>query len=265
MNLPRLSDKKAIVTGGGQGMGQAIAHRFAAEGADVMLVGRRKAPLLDTATAIRQEGGSAWAHPADISDLAEVRGIVGAAMERWGCIDILVNNAGVSGEESPFLETTEGHWDTVLGINLKGVFLLSQCVAREMIKAGGGVILHNASIAASAVDGFYSSYSVSKSGLLALNRSMAVELAPYNIRVNAVSPGYTHTAMTEESVAAEIMEYMLHSFERVPMRRLVRPEEVAAAFAFLASDEASAITGTNLVVDCGLTANLFILETLPQA
>jgi NAD(P)-dependent dehydrogenase (short-subunit alcohol dehydrogenase family) len=263
MNPLRLANKNAIVTGGGQGMGRAIAHRFAAEGAEIMLIGRRGTPLDETAAAIQQEGGCAWAHPADVSEIDQVRGIVDAALARWGHIDILVNNAGVAGEESPFLDTTEALWDGVLGTNLRGVFLLSQRVAQEMVKTDGGVILHNASIAASAVDGFYSSYSVSKSGLLALNRSMAVELAPYNVRVNAVSPGYTHTVMTEESVAPEVMDYMLHSFERVPMRRLVKPEEVAAAFAFLASNDASAITGTNLVVDCGLTADLYILDTLP--
>jgi NAD(P)-dependent dehydrogenase (short-subunit alcohol dehydrogenase family) len=265
MNALRLANKKAIVTGASQGMGQAIAHRFAAEGAEVMLIARRRGPLEETAAAIQQEGGRAWVHPADVSEPTQVQGIVEAAIAQWGRIDILVNNAGIAGEECSFLDTTEEHWDLVLGTNLRGIFLLSQRVAKEMVQAGGGVILHNASIAASAVDGCYSSYSASKSGLLALNRSMAVELAIHNVRVNAVSPGWTHTEMTEESVAPEMMEYMLHSFERVPMRRLVKPEEVAAAFAFLASDDASAITGTNLVVDCGLTANLFVLETLPGA
>jgi NAD(P)-dependent dehydrogenase (short-subunit alcohol dehydrogenase family) len=177
----------------------------------------------------------------------------------------LINNAGIVDEETPLLDMAEESWDRVLDINLKGAFLMSQRVAREMVKTGGGVILHNASIAASGADGPYANYSASKAGLLALNRSLAMELGPYNIRVNAVSPGYTHTVMVEASVEPAAMDYLLHSFERVPMRRLVQPDEVAAAFAYLASDDASAITGINLTVDCGLTANWYILETLPTA
>lgn len=116
----------------------------------------------------------------------------------------------------------------------------------------------------SGADGTCASYNASKAGLLGLNRTMAVELAPHRIRVNCVSPGFTHTDMTEKAVGTETLDYLLHSFERVPMRRLVEPEEVAAAFAFLASDDAAAITGINLIVDCGVTANLYILETLPR-
>ena len=134
-----------------------------------------------------------------------------------------------------------------------------------MVKAGGGVILNNASIAGLNTDGLYAHYAASKAGLLSLNRSMAVELAPYNIRVNAISPGYTDTPMTEESVTPEMLTRLRTSFNRVPIRRMVTTEEVAAAFAFLASDEASGITGVNLVVDGGLTANWYILETLSDS
>jgi NAD(P)-dependent dehydrogenase (short-subunit alcohol dehydrogenase family) len=141
---------------------------------------------------------------------------------------------------------------------------MSQHAAREMAKTGGGVILHNASIDASGADGAFASYNASKAALLGLNRTMAVELAPHGIRVNCVSPGFTHTDMTERAVGPKLMEYLTTSFERVPMRRLVLPGEIAAAFAFLASDDATAITGQNIVVDCGLSANLFILETLPE-
>ncbi len=129
-------------------------------------------------------------------------------------------------------------------------------------RGGGGVILQNASIAAGGVDGPYTHYSASKAGLLAVMRSMAVELAPFGIRVNAVSPGYTRTQMTTQNVTTEQAVSMSTSFARVPLRRLVEPSEVADAFVFLASDAASAITGTNLVVDGGLTANLYIMETL---
>jgi NAD(P)-dependent dehydrogenase (short-subunit alcohol dehydrogenase family) len=185
-------------------------------------------------------------------------------MERWGRIDVLVNNAGID-DETPFLEIAEASWDAVITTNLKGPLLMSQRVARELAKAGGGVILHTASIDALGGDGSFASYNASKAALLGLNRTMALELASEGIRVNCVSPGFTHTDMTERAVGPKMMEYLTTSFERVPMRRLVRPDEIAAAFAFLASDDASAITGQNLVVDCGLTANWFILETLPEA
>ncbi len=177
---------------------------------------------------------------------------------------MLVNNAGI-GYETPFLELPPEQWDEVLGTNLRAPFVLSQLVAREMAKTGGGAIVHIASIDASGGDGPYASYNASKAGLLGLNRTMALELGPLGIRVNCVSPGFTHTDMTEEAVPAELMEYLLNRFDRVPMRRLVKPEEIAAACAYLASDDASAITGVDLTVDCGLTANWYILETLEKA
>ena len=137
-------------------------------------------------------------------------------------------------------------------------------VARAMAAGAGGSIVHIASIDGSGGDGPFASYNASKAGLLGLSRTMALELAQHGIRVNCVSPGFTHTEMTEAAVAPELIEYLVGRFERVPMRRLVRPEEIAAACAFLASDDASAITGIDLTVDCGLTANWYILETLPE-
>jgi NAD(P)-dependent dehydrogenase (short-subunit alcohol dehydrogenase family) len=186
-----------------------------------------------------------------------------AATDRWGHIDVLVNNAGID-DETPFLEIDHERWHAVIRTNLTGPFLMSQAVAREMAAAGGGVILHNASIDGSGGDGPFASYNASKAGLLGLNRTMALELAAHGIRVNAVSPGFTHTDMTERAVGPAMMAYLNGSFDRVPMKRLVRPEEVANAFVFLASDEASGITGIDLRVDCGLTANWYILETLPE-
>jgi len=256
--MSRFGGRTVVVTGAGRGIGRAIAQRFASEGADVMLIGRTLEPLEETASLCER----GWAHACDVSRAGEVDGAVAAALERWGRIDVLVNNAGID-DETPFVEMDEARWDEVIGVNLKGPFLMSQRVARAMIDAGGGVILHNASIDALGGDGPFASYNASKAGLLGLNRTMALELAEHGIRVNAVSPGFTHTDMTERAVGPALMDYLLHAFERVPMKRLVTTDEIAAAFAFLASDDASAITGQNLVVDCGLTANWFILETLP--
>ena len=254
--------RAVIVTGGGRGIGQATARAFAAEGAELLVLGRTVAALEETVAQITADGGHAWLLPCDVTDEAQVDEAVARAAARWGRIDVLVNNAGVD-DDTPFLEIDRGRWRDVIATNLTGVFLMSQAVAREMAKAGGGVILHTASIDASGGDGPYAAYNASKAGLLGLNRTLALELAAHGIRSNCVSPGFTHTVMTEKAVGPKLLEYLNGSFARVPIKRLIRPEEVAQAFLFLASDQASAITGIDLRVDGGLTANWYILETLP--
>jgi NAD(P)-dependent dehydrogenase (short-subunit alcohol dehydrogenase family) len=264
MNIERFVDRNVIVTGAGKDIGRAIARRFAAEGADVMLIGRTSRTLEETAAMIDSEGGRCWIHVADVARHEEVDAAVGAAMSRGGRIDVLINNAG-NRDETPFLEMTELLWDDVFATNVKAPFLFSQRAAREMVSSGtGGVILHTASIDSNGGDGTFASYNASKAALMGLNRTMAIELAPYGIRVNCVSPGYTESANLTRFVGADVAEYLKSSFDRVPMKRMVKTEEVAAAFAFLASDDASGITGTELRVDCGLTANLYVLETMPS-
>ena len=258
----RFAGRAVIVTGGGRGIGQATARAFAAEGAELLVLGRTVAALEETVAQITADGGHAWLLPCDVTDEAQVDEAVARAAARWGRIDVLVNNAGVD-DDTPFLEIDRGRWRDVIATNLTGVFLMSQAVAREMAKAGGGVILHTASIDASGGDGPYAAYNASKAGLLGLNRTLALELAAHGIRSNCVSPGFTHTVMTEKAVGPKLLEYLNGSFARVPIKRLIRPEEVAQAFLFLASDQASAITGIDLRVDGGLTANWYILETLP--
>jgi NAD(P)-dependent dehydrogenase (short-subunit alcohol dehydrogenase family) len=258
----RFTDWSVIVTGGGRGIGQATARAFAAEGADVLVLGRTVADLEDTVAQITADGGQAWLLPCDVTDEAQADDAAARAATRWGRIDVLVNNAGID-DDTPFLEIDRARWRAVIDTNLTGVFLMSQAVGREMAKAGRGVILHTASIDASGGDGPFAAYNASKAGLLGLNRTLAVELATHGIRSNCVSPGFTHTVMTEKAVGPELLSYLNGSFARVPMKRLVKPEEVAQAFLFLASDQASAITGIDLRVDGGLTANWYILETLP--
>jgi NAD(P)-dependent dehydrogenase (short-subunit alcohol dehydrogenase family) len=260
----RFAGRTVIVTGGGRGIGQATAQGFAAEGADVLVLGRTVADMEDTVAQITAGGGQAWLLRCDVTDEAQVDDAVARTAARWDRIDVLINNAGID-DDTPFLEIDRARWRAVIDTNLTGVFLLSQAVAREMAKAGRGVILHTASIDASGGDGPYAAYNASKAGLLGLNRTLALELAGHGIRSNCVSPGFTQTVMTEKSVGPELLSYLNGSFARVPMKRLVKPEEVAQAFLFLASDQASAITGIDLRVDGGLTANWYILETLPGA
>jgi NAD(P)-dependent dehydrogenase (short-subunit alcohol dehydrogenase family) len=259
----RFDGRHVIVTGGGRGIGQATALAFAAEGADVLVVGRQVADLAATVDQIGQAGGRAWLAECDVTDESALDAVVARAAERWDAIHVLINNAGID-DDTPFLDIDRARWRAVIDTNLTGAFLMAQAVARQMARGGGGVILHTASIDASGADGPYAAYNASKAGLLGLSRTMAVELAGYGIRSNCVSPGFTHTAMTENAVGPELMRYLNGSFARVPQRRLVRTDEVAQAFLYLASDQASAITGTELRVDCGLTANLYILETLPD-
>ena len=258
----RFAGRSVIITGGGRGIGQATARAFAAEGADVLVLGRTVADLEDTVAQITADGGQAWLLACDVTDEAQVDDVVARAAGRWDRIDVLVNNAGID-DDTPFLEIDRARWRAVIDTNLTGVFLLSQAVGRQMATTGGGVILHTASIDASGGDGPYAAYNASKAGLLGLSRTLALELAAHGIRSNCVSPGFTHTVMTEKAVGPELMEYLNGSFARVPMKRLVRTDEVAQAFLFLASDQASAITGIDLRVDGGLTANWYILETLP--
>lgn len=254
-----LAGQTAVVTGAARGMGQAIAEALAARGATVALWGRTQSTLEAAAVGI---GRGAFAVQGDMGRPEDIRSAFDATLARTGRIDVLVCNAGISGPPAPFLDLEEASWAEMLAVNLTGPMLASQLTARAMAAQGGGVILLNASIAASGVDGEYSHYSASKAGLLALMRSMAVELAPCRIRVNAVSPGYVETEMTTGAFEGEALARLRTDFSRVPLRRLVTAEEVAAAFAFLASPAASGITGTNIVVDGGLTANLYITETL---
>jgi NAD(P)-dependent dehydrogenase (short-subunit alcohol dehydrogenase family) len=260
----RFSGKTVILSGAGSGIGRATATRFAAEGADVMLVGRRAAPLDETHAGISAVDGTAWAHSADVTDPAQVDELVAAAINRWGRIDILVNNAGVA-EDYPFLDIPVASWDRVLSTNLKSVYLMSQRVAKEQVTAGsGGVHTHLASISAHLGEINFASYCAAKSGLLNLNRSIATELGRYGIRSNCVSPGFTETKMLVDNVPGPMMAYMRERFERVPIRKLQTVDEIAAAITFLSSDDASAISGTDLLVDGGVLANSYIVETFPS-
>jgi len=259
--MERFEGRTAVVTGGSKGLGRTIAGRLAAEGAEVLVTGRNEEDLARAVAELEAEGAVAWSFSGDVADPRVCASLIDAALERWGRVDVLVNNAGVF-DEAAFLEIEEEKWDFVLDVMLKAPFLLSQRVARSMVENGGGAIVSLSSIDGHDADGPFTSYSVAKAGLMQLTKNIAVELGARGVRANTVSPGWALTPMVEAATDAEELKTMKTDFRRVPMKRMVLPEEVAAAVCFLASEEASGITGTDLVVDCGTIADLYILPTL---
>jgi NAD(P)-dependent dehydrogenase (short-subunit alcohol dehydrogenase family) len=244
-----LKGKAVLVTGGASGIGQATAARFLEEGCAVSVVDRsaeareRVAAELPGLTAVID---------ADVAKREQVEAAVAEAIRGMGALDVLINNAGISIRHD-FLDITPEAWDEVLAVNLTGVFHVAQVAARHMVKQGSGVILNTTSTAATTGYPHYADYSASKGGVMALTRAMALELAP-TVRVNAVSPGYVLTPMQR----AEYSDAMLDAVNRkIPFGRHAKPEELAALFAFLASDDAAYATGHAYVMDGGETVGGF--------
>ncbi|MEM2122510.1 MAG: SDR family NAD(P)-dependent oxidoreductase [Candidatus Bathyarchaeia archaeon] len=247
MGILKLKGKKVIVTGGGSGIGEAIAVHFAKEGAKVMVVGRTLEKLRRTLEKIREEGGSAICMVCDVSRKKDVDTMVSGALQKLGQVDILVNNAGIA-PVTPFLSITEEEWDEVIDINLKGCFLCSQAVAKLMIERNkGGNIINISSISGFNPVSRTSVYSVSKAGVITLTRVMAMELAPYKIRVNAVAPGTIDTPIIKDIDDKKIVGL-------IPWGRLGLPSDIAKVALFLASDDSEFITGSTIIVDGGQIA-----------
>lgn len=239
-----LDKKRVIVTGGASGIGAATAARFLDEGAEVVILDRDQEAGENIATELP---GLAKVLLCDVSDLAQVQNAIGEAIEVMGGIDVLINNAGISIRHDDFLTITREEWEKVIGVNLNGVFFVAQTVARHMMENDGGVLLNTASTNGIMGYRYYSDYNASKAGVIELTKSMALEFAP-KIRVNAIAPGYILTPMQR----AEYTDEMLEEVNRkLPLKRHGTPEEVAALFAFLASEEAEYITGQVYVLDGG--------------
>ena len=242
----RLQDKVAVITGGSRGIGFATADAFLREGATVIIAASSKASADKAVAELKEKYPDrkvAGIAP-DLSNLEDVRSIFKTVAATYGCIDILVNNAGVS-ESTPFMNYTEETFDKVMDLNVKGVFNATRAAAECMVPRGKGVILSTSSMVSISGQPSGFAYPASKFAVNGLTVSLARELGPKGIRVNAVAPGITETDMMK-AVPKEVIEPMV---AQVPLRRLGQPEDIANAYVFLASDEASYITGVVLSVD----------------
>ena len=245
--MRRFENRVALVTGASRGIGAAIAKRLASEGAAVVAAARTAADLERVVAEIREAGGKATAAALDLSDPASIEAAAKEALGLHGEVHVLVNNAGVT-EDNLILRMSREAWDRVLSTNLTGVFLLTQAIVKSMIRKRYGRIVNVTSVVGLMGNAGQANYAASKAGLIGLTKTVARELASRNVTCNAVAPGFIATAMTEkmtEDARAKLTA-------GIPLERLGTPDDVAAAVAFLASEEASYVTGTVLNVSGGL-------------
>lgn len=244
-----LEGKVAIVTGGAQGIGKGIVERYVKENAKVAIFDIDKDMLEATEAEMKSLGGDVITFTVDVLSKEQIFSAVNAVADKWGHIDILVNDAGIC-PWADFLEIPEEDWDRVMGINLKGYFLMSQAVGRIMSKQNdGGSIIQMSSVNGLAAEAQIAHYNVSKGGINMLTMSMALELAKYNIRVNAICPGFIDTRLNRSDIENE--EWLKEYLKTIPMGRVGKPSDIASAAFFLASDDSTYITGHLLVVDGG--------------
>ena len=254
----RLKDKVALVTGGGSGIGHATAVLFAAKGAKVAVSDLNEANALETVAEIKDGGGDATALAGDVSKNTNAEAMVKGTVETYGTLDIVVNCAGVvAGKALPTGASPEEVWDRVMDVNLKGTYLVTWHAVRAMEQSGGGSIINIASINGlvgypMGLGGGFDAYVPSKGGVVQFTKNLAIEYGKKNIRVNCICPGHIDTNLIREFIQQPGRREWLE--QRYPMGRIGRPEEVAYAALFLASDESSFVTGAPLIVDGGYTA-----------
>ncbi|MFA5096838.1 MAG: 3-oxoacyl-[acyl-carrier-protein] reductase [Candidatus Omnitrophota bacterium] len=243
----KLKDKVALITGGARGIGRAIAMAFAGEGADIVVADVNLEIARKTASEIEGLGRKALALEMDVTDYAKVEEGVNKILDKFGKVDILVNNAGIT-KDNLILRMSQGEWDAVLNVNLKGTFNCIKAVSRPMVKQRGGKIISIASIIGLMGNAGQANYAASKAGIIALTKTVAKELASRNINANAVAPGFIQTDMTAklpEDVRAKMLEL-------IPLAKLGLPQDVANVCLFLASEESGYITGQVITVDGGM-------------
>lgn len=250
-----LIGKRVLVSGGSSGIGLAAARRFLREGSRVF-IGGLDVNEVEQAVRILSSDGDIAGLACDVSEEGGASRLTEAAEAALDGIDVLANNAGIA-RRDPFLSIRLADWDRIIAVNLRGMFLVAQAVANLMVQRGqGGAIINMSSTNGIAGEEDYAHYNASKGGVLLLTKTMAVELGQYGIRVNALCPGYIHTSLNETIAAGIGADQFERDYaeQRIPLRRVGVPEEVAAAYAFLASDDASFIHGTGLVIDGGQLA-----------
>ena len=246
--MKRLEGKTAIVTGGSRGIGEAVALRLAGEGSDVAVCASRSLDAAESlAERIEDLGVRALPIKADVSKSDQVDNLFNSVIEEWGKIDILVNNAGIT-RDGLLMRMKEDDWDTVMDVNLKGAFLCTKAATRPMMKARSGRIVNISSVTGLLGNAGQANYSASKSGLIGFTKTIARELASRGITSNAVAPGFIPTDMTKD-LSTEVQNELM---KQIPLGTLGKPEDIAAAVAFLVSDDAAYITGQVLVVDGGM-------------
>jgi NAD(P)-dependent dehydrogenase (short-subunit alcohol dehydrogenase family) len=255
--MDRLAGKVALVTGAGSGIGHAATLRFAEAGAEVVAVDVDVDAAEATAKAVVAAGGRAIGVGADVADDRQVRAAVQAAVDSFGRLSVLYNNAGVNSRGS-VVDATEEDWHRCLAVNLTGTFLCSRAAVPEMLSSGGGAIVNQASVAGLVGIPGFAAYCAAKGAVIALTRSMSVDLAPRGIRVNAIAPGTVRTPLMEPLLTArgggDLDRGLALTVAKYPLGRLGTPEEIAAVALFLASDEAAFMTGSIVTADGGMSS-----------
>jgi NAD(P)-dependent dehydrogenase (short-subunit alcohol dehydrogenase family) len=245
-----LKNKVVLITGASRGIGQVTAIELAQAGADVAIASRKLPDLEKVAEEIKKTGRKCLPVATHVGKIEEINSLVKRVLEEFGKIDILVNNAATNPNMAPAIDVDERAWDAVMNLNLKGLFFLSQAVAKVMRGKGGGRIINVASVAGITPD-ILPIYSISKAGVIMATKVMAQQWAPYNIRVNAIAPGLTKTRFSEALWKNEQILQMAMS--RTPMARPAEPEEMVGAIIYLASDASSYVTGQVIAIDGGTT------------